>query len=268
MLYANEKYLLRQKGRNISMSRDPITSDYPIQTVAVVEDTLDDDYYDLPINFSVPEIAGFTLRYVPPSRQSISDIIDFIRETAQGAICTHRLKQRGPTYFYGAELAAALYDAKIPTVVVTQYTAIDFNGLLRKWRDKLPAVFNPREFDTDTILDGFDLCIQELQGTFSKERLPHEVLLNVSNIEHEGNERVVDVYIPHDWDHYQIIRFPISLIPADLHPQIVRDSWLKAEVNVGARFCDELYFRNISLSEPPDDEALAIAFLEATGQNY
>jgi hypothetical protein len=113
------------------MSRDPISADYQIQTVADVEDILD-SYYDLPIDFTVPEMAGFTLRHVPPSLRSIDAIIDFIRETAQGAICTHRLIQRGPTYFYGAELAAALYDAKIPTLVVTQYTAIDFNGPLRK----------------------------------------------------------------------------------------------------------------------------------------
>ena len=238
------------------MSRDPITSDYPIQTVAIVDDTHNDNFDDIPINFTVPEMAGFTLRYVPSSRQSIGDIVDFIRETAQGAICTHRLKQRGSTYFYGAELAAVLYDAKIPTLLVTQYTAIDFNGPLRKWRDKLPVVFNPREFDTDTILDGFDLCIQELQhDNPSNARLPHEdILLNVINIEFEGSERVVDVSIPFDWDHYQIIRFPISLIPADLRPQIVRDCWLKAEVNVGAHFCDELYLRNITLTEPPDDK--------------
>lgn len=249
------------------MSRDPITADYPIQTVAVVDDC-SDDFYDLPINFSVPEIAGFTLRYVPPTLGSINAITDFIRETAQGAICTHRLLQRGPTYFYGAELAAALYDQKIPTLVVTQYTAIDFNGLLRKWRDKLPVVFNPREFDTDTILDGFDLCMQELQGNFSKERMSHEVQLNVVNIEHEGNEKVVDINIPYGWDHYQIIRFPLSLIPVHLHAQIKRNSWLKAEVNTGARFCDELYFRNIELSEPPDGEAFAISLLEGTESDY
>jgi hypothetical protein len=249
------------------MSRDPISADYPIQTVAVVEDILD-SYYDLPIDFTVPEMAGFTLRHVSPSLRSIDAIINFIRETAQGAICTHRLIQRGPTYFYGAELAAALYDAKIPTLVVTQYTAIDFNGPLRKWRDKLPIVFNPREFDTDTILDGFDLCMQELQGNFSKERMPHEVLLNVTNIELEGGEKVVDVNIPYDWDHYQIIRFPMSLIPANLHSQIIRDIWLKAEVNTDARFCDELYFRNITVNKLQGDYELDMAFLKSIGQDY
>ena len=168
--------------------------------------------------------------------------------------------QRGLTYFYGAELAAALYDAKIPTILVTQYTAIDFNSSLRKWRDKLPVVFNPHEFDIDTVLDGFDLCMQELQGNFTKERLPHEVLLNIYNIEHDGNERVIDVNIPHDWDHYQVIRFPISLIPSNFHSQIVRNSWLKAEVNTGARFCDELYFRNITPIESLKDEEPTISF--------
>lgn len=244
------------------MLQTDILTGHAIQTIAVIEDTLG-DYYDFPINFTIPEIVGFRLRYVPSSLQSIHDIIEFIRETAQAAICTHRLMQRGPTYFYGAELAAALYDAKIPTLVVTQYTAIDFNGPLRKWREKLPVVFNPREFDTETILQGFDLCRQELAGNFAKERFPHEVLLNVSNIEHDGHEPVIDVNIPYDWDHYQIIRLPLSLIPADLHAQIVRNSWLKAEVNTRARFCDELYFRNITITEPPDDEKFAITFLEA-----
>jgi hypothetical protein len=238
------------------MSRDPITSDYPIQTVAVVDDMRNGGFYDLPINFTVPEMAGFTLRYVPLSLQSIDDIIDFVRETAQGVLCTHRLKQRGQTYFYGAELAAALYDAKIPTLLVTQYTAIDLNGSLRRWRDKLPVVFNPREFDTDTILDGFDLCMQELQyGNFSDTRLAHkEVCFNVVNIEFEGSEQMVDVNITYNWDHYQMIRFPMSLIPADLHPQIVHDCWLQAEVNVGAHFCDDLYFRNITLGENPEEQ--------------
>ncbi len=251
------------------MLQTDVLTDCAIQTIAVVDDKFS-DFYDLPIDFSIPEIAGFKLRYVPSSLQSIQSIIGFIRETAQAAICTHRLIQRGPTYFYGAELAAALYDARIPTLVVTQYTAIDFNSSLRKWREKLPVVFNPREFDTETILEGFDLCRQELAGNFTKERLPHEALLNVSNIERDGHEPVIDVNITYDWDHYQVIRLPLSLIPADLHAQITHNSWLKAEVNIGARFCDELYFRNITITESPDDEDPDIAFLqaEATEQDY
>jgi hypothetical protein len=48
------------------------------------------------------------------------------------------------------------------------------------------------------------------------------------------------------------VRFPISLAPPDLHAQIKPETWLFADVNIGADYQDELYFRSIALAPTPE----------------
>ena len=60
------------------------------------------------------------------------------------------------------------------------------------------------------------------------------------------------------WNPYRAVRFPISLIPSDLHGKLAPDVALFAHVNIGAEKSDDLYFREFELApEPDDDDGLA-----------
>lgn len=222
-----------------------------IHTVAIVND----DDYDFGLNYFTLEVLGFEVVHIRHQGRSLREIATLIKNKAQAAACGHRLGPHpyGSSTFYGAELAALLYDMKIPTVLVTQYIDIDMNTSIRKWKDKLPVVVHPREFDFENIEELFATCAEELQGVKPESRVLYHVRLRILGTEQAGNEVVVDVMCP-DWDHYQVIRFPLSLIPTELHDKIVEDTWLSAHGNIRARTVDELYFNTFALSRDPEEE--------------
>ncbi|GHO88946.1 hypothetical protein [Dictyobacter formicarum] len=227
---------------------------YKIKTIAIVDSSSSGPEVTLP--YWDAEIAGFSTVHVPQELQTIPEIVAFIQEHAQAAICSHRLGSYQAPLFYGAELAASLYDAGIPTLLVTQYLEIDQHSSIRRWRDKLPVVLHLREFDFSTLRHYLDLCVSELQGHIPDSRIPYRVMVGVEHVEGVAGDQYVDVSIDY-WDRYQRIRMPIEVFPAELRDQIEPGTWLFAMVNVGAQFAHELYFRDFTLApEPQFDESL------------
>lgn len=227
---------------------------YKIKTIAIVDSSSSGPEETLP--YWDAEIAGFSTVHVPEELQTIPEMVAFIQEHAQAAICSHRLGSYHEPQFSGAELAASLYDAGIPTLLVTRYLEIDQHSSIRRWRDKLPVVLHLREFDFSTLRHYLDLCVSELQGHIPESRIPYRVMVGVEHIEGMAGDQYVDVSIDY-WDRYQRIRMPIEVFPADLRDQIEPGTWLFAMVNVGAEFAHELYFRDFSLApEPQFDESL------------
>jgi len=225
---------------------------------------VDDDHHPYTIDLAIPywevEMEGmFSAMPLECEGRSLNTLVELIKEQAKGAICIHRLAQREATNFFGAELVAALYDLKIPALLVTQYRDIDFSTSIRKWRDKIPVVLHPREVSSETVKEHFDICRLEVQGKFSEQRKPYRVFLYALNVEHDGPEAVVDVIIPY-WDHYQVARFPLDLVPQEMRKQVVAGRWLYAHVNIGAQSVDDLYFRQIELTVEPDDEGYSYCF--------
>lgn len=219
-----------------------------IQTIAIIDNQSASER-DIP--YWEAEIAGFKTISVPATLKSMPEVIAFIQNHAQAAICTHRLAHRGDTYFYGAELVAALYDLKIPSLLVTQYTDIDIHTTIRKWRAKIPVILHLRELSSVTVTEYLKVCLDELRGEIPASRKPYRVMLNIVDVQEVAGEKVIDATIGR-WDQYQVVRFPISLVPQALHTQMQPEAWLFADVNVGANYHDELYFRSITLAPTPE----------------
>lgn len=221
-----------------------------IQTIAVVDDNNGSERC---LPYWEAEIAGFHTLPVSQSLASLEETVAYIHDNAQAAICAHRLVPRGSTHFYGAELVAALYDLKIPALLITQYTDIDQHTSIRRWRDKVPIVMHLREATHESLPQAFQACLNELQGHKTEFRKPYRVMLQVVDIQTVENKSVVDVIIAR-WDHYQVVRFPMSLIPQHLHNRIALGTWLFANVNCKAEYCEDLYFQNIDLAPEPQYE--------------
>ncbi len=230
-----------------------IAPDYDIQRIAIV----DNESTDAQIPEWEVEAAGFEPIIVNRSFKKIEELAAYIKAEAQGALCAHRLASYGLAHFYGAKLVASLYDLKIPAVLITQYADIDNDVSIRKWRDKIPVLLRSDEADADSIKRGLENCVLELHGKLPSSRRPHRTLLRITNITDESNEKVVDVIIP-GWNPRRAVRFPVSLIPTDLHDKLVPKTRLFALVNIGAEKAEDLYFREFELApEPDDDDGLA-----------
>jgi hypothetical protein len=231
----------------VSLFVSPINE---IQTIAVIDD-IEGSERSLP--YWEAEIAGFRTLSVGQELRSMQETIDFICAHAQAAICTHRLAPRGTSHFYGAELVAALYDLNIPAVLITQYTDIDQHTTIRKWRDKVPVVLHLRQATHESLPDAFRTCLAELHNQKPENRKPYRVMLHIVDIQTVEDEPVIDVIVGH-WDHYQVVRFPMTLIPMYLHNRIALGTWLFANVNIKADYCEDLYFQAIDLAPEPQYE--------------
>ncbi|WP_445176881.1 hypothetical protein [Microcoleus sp.] len=203
------------------------------------------------------EAADFESFIVKDFFREVDVLASYIEKNAQGALCDHRLANYGRTNFSGATLVAELYDRKIPSILITQYTEIDANVSIRKSRRKIPVLLSRDEANAATIKKGIEDCVLELDGKVPITRIPHRTLLNITHITNESNEKVIDVIVP-SWNPHKAVRLPASLIPQELHSELVVDRWLFADVNTGAEKSDDLYFERFELTpEPDEDDGLA-----------
>jgi hypothetical protein len=178
---------------------------------------------------------------------NVNELVSVIREQAQGAVCDHRLSNSGFANFYGSQLVAALYDLKIPSVLITQYTEMDTSFSIRKWRHKIPVLLSREETNAVNIAEGIAICQSELCGKIPSTRKSRRTIVRITNIDEEAHESVVDA-------------FAASLIPENLRDLLKPNITIRlfAHVNTSAEKSDDLYFEKFELApEPDEDDGLA-----------
>jgi hypothetical protein len=235
------------------MNRMHASAEATIRTLAVV----DDDKSLAEIAGWQVEEAGYQPFIVEGSYQNINALANCIVQNAEGAICDHRLSRRGLANFPGAQLVAELFDREFPAILTTQYIAIDTDVSIRRWRHKIPVLLSRDETNALSIRAGLASCLAELRGNIPMTRRPHRVLIRITDLGEESGEEVVDAIVP-SWNPKRAVRFPISLVKAELRNTLTPDLRLFALVNIGAETADELYFGSFELApEPDEDDGLA-----------
>jgi hypothetical protein len=224
---------------------------YEIATVAFVDCI--DSATEITLPYWDAELSGFRVLHIPRELSTLDEIVSYIEAHADAAVCAHRLDYPN---LCGAELAAALYDRGIPALLVTQYLDIDQHSSIRFWRSRLPRVMHLRHVDAETLAAGLKFCVAELQGRIAEERMPYRVMVGVEHVEGvvgpqgEVDQQFVDVSVDY-WDHYQRVRLPMTLIPAELRHAVRPQAWFFAQVNIYAERSADLYFRDFALAPPP-----------------
>ena len=199
------------------------------------------------------EAADFESFIVKDFFREVDVLASHIEKNAQGALCDHRLANYGRTNFSGATLVAELYDRKIPSILITQYTAIDANVSIRKSRRKIPVLLSRDEADAATIKQGIKNCVLELSGQVPSNRKPHRTLVRITNIDKESGEDVLDAIVP-GWNPHEAVRFPAVLIREEIRQDALkRGVRLFAHVNIGADKSEDLYFEKFQLAPELDD---------------
>jgi len=187
----------------------------------------------------------------------VNQMASFIIQGFQGAVCDHRLSNSGLANFYGAELVATLYNAKFPSILVTQFTETDISFSIRKWRRNIPVLLSREETSALSIAQGIEDCTSELAGKIPSTRKPRRTIVRIASIDEESNTSVIDAFIP-SWNPHKAVRFPASLIPEYIRVTLKPNTRLFAYVNTGADKSDDLYFENFELApEPDEDDGLA-----------
>lgn len=212
---------------------------WTIDKVAV----LDDDEDSRETMCDDLRLANFSPAAVEAAPDTEDALLETITRNSHGAVCDYRLRDYAPCS--GAQAVNRLYQAKFPAVLVTRYFKADVDEI-RPYRRRIPALLTPEQAseDPEAIARGFELCIREFDEDFAPSRRPWRTLLRVEDVEdvdQTHKDPMVYVILP-GWNSREVVRFPRSIIPAELHEFLQPGARLFATVNKGAEDQLELYF--------------------------
>lgn len=165
----------------------------------------------------------------------------FIEQTLQGtdaAICDYRLGVRSYANFDGAESVAMMYQNQFPSVLCTRWETASIDEM-RRYRRYIPVLLRPDELNPDSLVQGFECCIEEFQGKFRPSRRPWRTLVRVEEVDYERS--YLYIVIP-GWDTNEVIRLCLEDVPSDIRERIGRQMRFHVQVNMGAESSEELYF--------------------------
>jgi len=209
-----------------------------IDTVGIVDDsedmrnTISDDLQD----------ADFIPRPFEGQYSNIQSLMGEVVGSADAVICDHHLKPRNYASFSGAELAANLYQVKFPFVLVTRWTSAVIEQI-RFYRRHIPALVSPDNVSTETIIDSFQMCLEEFGDSFRPTRKPWSAVVRVEDITDAKPDKLVSITIS-AWNPNQVINIRLDTIPSSLQDKVHPGARFFAKVNIGAETQEELYLED------------------------
>src|SRR6266851_4139485 len=92
------------------------------------------------------------------------------------------------------------------------------------------------------------VSLTELKSSPTKKL--YTSIIRIEDIRNEDGNGVIDAVII-NWNPHQVVRIPMSLLPAALQEKINQDTRLLAKVNVGASKAEDLIFKDFKLAPEP-----------------
>jgi hypothetical protein len=200
------------------------------------------------------EDAGFEPIIIRPEHPFAShEQLDVVvaANNVQGIVCDHRLTRHNFSSFNGASYVAHKNKKGTPSLLTTHYIDIDVDVSIREFRKDIPVLLSREATNSENLLKGFKITIEELAGTISSQRQAHSALVRITDRNTESGEEVVDVIVP-QWNPHRAVRFPLKLITSIDDALIQPGIRLLAIVNIDAISSDELYFYDFRLASEPD----------------
>jgi hypothetical protein len=174
---------------------------------------------------------------------SVTDLesyLESINEKFDAVVTDHHLR-KVKSYFPidGAEFAAHCYHRRIPSLLVTRYEQPEILEI-RKFREKLPVVLTPDEYNVDSLIEGLEKCMNEFAGNISVGRKAWRTLVRIDDIKDNKNVYLV---IP-GWNSQQAIALNMNNLPDHLQKVVKPDMRLFAKVNIGNENANELFIKD------------------------
>jgi CheY-like chemotaxis protein len=187
---------------------------------------------------------------------SLTETVRVIHDSADVAVCDHRLSRNAYAPFTGAELVAELYVHGVPAILVT---AFQDDVSIRTHRERIPRLLVGDEVgDADMLKVAVEAAIEEVAAKhIPADRQRHRSFIRVEYIEEDEGRKIVYAFVP-QWSEESGIRFPLDLIPEAIRDSIIPGTKLLAEVNTGATDVRDVFVADFSLApEAADDDELA-----------
>lgn len=185
------------------------------------------------------EDLGITPVSEPGPITDLDRFVEEIPDRAQAVVCDYRLKTDGAySSFNGDEVIAECFRRGIPGLLCTQYTdvVVEMNRRLLRFIPSLLRTSSPTPQD---IRASLHRCQEEIAGSVPPARRPWRTLVRVRDAEEEAGH--CHVVVP-AWNAHQAIRLYFHDIPDEIAPCMTAGARLHAQVNIGARSFEEVYF--------------------------
>lgn len=208
---------------------------YQLNRVAIIDDkkdsreSMEDDL----------RVAKVEPKSLPGPFPTLEKLIDVTTGSAEAAVCDYKLNEGNYAGFSGAEAVAEFYQKKYPALLITSYVVTDIDQI-RPYRHHIPVLIKADDADADSIIRGFELCINELKGIISYSRKSWRTLVRIEEIYEDQKPPIVIARLP-SWNPHEAVRFPINIIPGNLQSSLEPGKRFHARVNIGAEDSTELY---------------------------
>ena len=223
--------------------------DLGLNTIAIIDDDTE-NAKALAINV---ETCGSEPFVYTGEFEDINSLLEEVIQKANGVLCDNRLGYRTRAKFLGVDAVASWFDRKFPAILVSEFTDRDSNISIRRLRRKIPFVIPQDRINKQSIIEGFIVCQQEINHQPPSFRKPRRTIVHIADF----GDDYVDSFIP-QWNPHRAVTFPRSLLGKYDNNEIKIGMLFIADVNIGARSADELFFDNFELApEPDDDDGLA-----------
>lgn len=182
---------------------------------------------------------------------NVDSFVNMIQKKAAGVLCDHRLSVRTDAEFSGAEAVAKCFDLKIPAILVSEYIDEDIYTTIRLFRRKVPVVIHRDNVTKQSIVEGFENCLQEINNICPFYRKPRHAFVQICRLTEDSGIQVVEAFVP-QWNPHRAVRFPRALMGEFDNDLLKPETLFTANVNIDARTSEELYFENFKIAPEPD----------------
>ncbi len=219
-----------------------------LETIAVVNDDPDEAQS---LGISIKTYGSSSVLFTS-GFDNVDSFVNMIREKASGVLCDHRLSVRTDAKFSGAEAVAKCFGLKIPAILVSEYLNEDIYTTIRLFRRKVPVVIHRDNVTKQSIVEGFDNCLKEINNICPSYRKPRRAFVQIHRLTEDSGIKIVEAFVP-QWNPLKAVCFPSSLLGDLDNDDVKSDTLFIANVNIGSRSADELFFDNFELAPEPDD---------------
>ncbi len=222
-------------------------SEIDLGTIAIVDDNKNSAEA---LSVNVETCGSKAITFVEDF-SDLDALITRVMEKANGVLCDHRLGFGASATFSGAKAVAEWYDHQFPAILVSEYTDLDMYTTIREYRRKIPVVIPRDTIGRQSLIEGFCICLDEIKSVTPAYRKPRRAFVRIVGTSSDSNIDIVEAFIP-QWNLHKAVRFPLSLF-GNLEKDNIKPGMLFiADINIGARVPQELFFENFELAPEPD----------------
>lgn len=195
-------------------------------------------------------LAGYEGVLLVGKYKKVQDlVVEVNQKRVDGVLCDLRLSDGNFASFNGAVAVAALYDAQKPSVLITDYSNLDSNNVIRLHRRKIPVLIKMENVGREVLRLALEASRAEIiEGKPPISRRPRRALVMIDEVRNDVGAGMVTAFVP-QWKEDEAIAFPVELVPQPLRRHLKKNAFLIADVNTDAEDAADLYFDNFEL--PP-----------------